>query len=112
MNIRILRYAILKFIFISIISNLVYLSISILISCLQMIIDSKVTLNFIHEFIIQQLFLKTILYSFTQIIFIDDRIFSHANHQVILDYHIINISQRDTFLIAFINDHFIILKMS
>ena len=75
-------------------------------------IDLEITFNFIHEFIIQQLSLKTISCSFIQIIFIDDRIFSHANHQIILDYHIINIFQRNIFLIISINDHFIILEMS
>ena len=88
------------------------LLIFILVFCLQAMIDSEATLNFIHEFIVRQLSLKTIPYSLTQIILVDDKMLSHANHQVILDYHIANIFQRNTFLIASIDDHFIILEMS
>ena len=112
MNIKILRYITLKSMFIFAISNFIHLSIFILIFYLQVMINSRVTLNFIHEFIIRQLFLKIILYSLIQIIFIDDKMLSHANHQVILDYHIINISQRDIFLVTFIDNHFIILGIS
>src|SRR5204862_4683990 len=92
-------------------SNLVHLSVSILASCLQAMIDSGATLNFIHEFIVQQLSLKTTPCQTTRVTLADGRVLTHATRQVTLRYHIANVPQEDTFLVAPIGDHSIILGM-
>ena len=74
-------------------------------------VDSGATLNFIHESIVRRLSLKTTPCTPTRITFADGRVLCHATRQVTLDYHIKNIPQRDTFLVAPIGDHSIILGM-
>ena len=74
-------------------------------------VDSGATLNFIHESIVRRLSLKTTPCTSTQITVADGRVLCHATRQVTLDYHIAKFPQRDTFLVAPIGDHSIILGM-
>jgi hypothetical protein len=74
-------------------------------------VDSGATLNFIHESIVRRLSLKTTPCTPTRITVADGRVLCHATRQVTLDYHIAKFPQRDTFLVAPIGDHSIILGM-
>src|SRR5947207_4688540 len=92
-------------------SNLVHLSVSILASCLQAMIDSGAALTFIHGLIVQQFSLKTTPCQTARVTLADGRVLTHATRQVTLHYHIANVPQEDTFLVAPIGDHSIILGM-
>src|SRR6266496_5272174 len=98
MDVGVLRHATMKSTSASATSNLVHLSVSILASCLQVMIDSEATLNFIHKFIIQQLSLKTTPCQTTQVTLANGRMLIHMTHQVTLHYRITNVLKRIHFL--------------
>jgi len=95
-------------------SNLVTLSASLkkaYSSVLQALIDSGATLNFINEWIVTQLNLKTESRPSTRVTLADGRLLTYSARQVTLEYTVAGVDQRDTFLVAPIGDHSLILGM-
>ena len=94
-------------------SNLITLSANLTAhsSVLQALIDSGATLNFINEWIVTQLNLKTEPCPSTRVTLADGRILTHSARQVTLEYTVAGVSQLDTFLVAPIGDHSLILGM-
>jgi hypothetical protein len=75
------------------------------------LIDSGATLNFINEWIVNQLKLKTEPCPSTHITLTDGRLLTHSARQVTLKYTVAGVAQRDIFLVAPIGDHSLILGM-
>ena len=94
-------------------SNLITLSANLTAhsSVLQALIDSGATLNFINEWIVTQLNLKTEPCPSTRVTLADGRLLTHSARQVTLEYTVAGVSQLDTFLVAPIGDHSLILGM-
>ena len=95
-------------------SNLVTLPVSVKTaysSVLQALIDSGTTLNFINEWIVNQLKLKTEPCPSTCVTLADGRFPTHSARQVTLEYTVAGIAQRDIFLVAPIGDHSLIVGM-
>jgi hypothetical protein len=95
-------------------SNLVTLSASLKTAyspVLQALIDSGTTLNFINEWIVNQLKLKTEPCPSTRVTLADGRLLNHSACQVTLQYTVAGVAQRDIFLVALIGDHSLILGM-
>jgi hypothetical protein len=95
-------------------SNLVTLSASLKTaysSVLQVLIDSGATLNFINKWIVTQLNLKTESCPSTRTTLADGRLLTHSARQVTLEYSVAGVAQHDTFLVAPIGDHSLILGM-
>jgi len=95
-------------------TNLVTLSVSLKTaysSVVQALIDSGATLNFINEWIVQQLKLKTESCPSMRVTLADGHLLTHSNRQVTLEYTVAGVDQHDTFLIALIGDHSLILRM-
>jgi hypothetical protein len=80
-------------------------------SVLQVLIDSGTTLNFINEWIVTQLKLKTEPCPSTHVTLADRRLLARLAHQVTLEYPVAGVAQCDIFLIAPIGDHSLILGM-
>ena len=80
-------------------------------SVLQALIDSGATLNFINEWIVNQLKLKTEPCPSTRVTLADGRLLTHSARQVTLEYTVAGVAQRDIFLVAPIGDHSLILGM-
>jgi hypothetical protein len=80
-------------------------------SVLQALIDSGATLNFINEWIVNQLKLKTEPCPLTRVTLADGHLLTHSARQVTLEYTAAGVAQRDTFLVALIGDHSLILDM-
>src|ERR1700722_19890719 len=80
-------------------------------SVLQALIDSGATLNFINEWIVTQLNLKTESCPSTRVTLADGRLLTHSARQVTLEYTVAGVAQHDTFLVAPIGDHSLILGM-
>ena len=80
-------------------------------SVLQALIDSGATLNFINEWIVSQLKLKTEPCPSTRATLADGRLLTHSTRQVTLEYTVAGVAQRDIFLVAPIGDHSLILGM-
>ena len=94
-------------------SNLITLSANLTAhsSVLQALIDSGATLNFINEWIVTQLNLKTESCPSTRVTLADGRLLTHSARQVTLEYTVAGVPQLDTFLVAPIGDHSLILGM-
>src|ERR1700735_1839925 len=80
-------------------------------SVFQALIDSSATLNFINEWIVHQLKLKTEPCPSTRVTLADGRLLTHSARQVTLEYTGADVAQRDIFLVAPIGDHSLILGM-
>jgi hypothetical protein len=76
---------------------------------LQALINSGATLNFINEWIVNQLKLKTEPCASTRVTFANGRPVTHSARQVTLEYTVAAVAQRNIFLIAPIGDHSLIL---
>jgi hypothetical protein len=68
-------------------------------------------LNFINEWIITQLKLKTDPCPSTCVTFADGRLLAHSVRQVTLKYTVAGVAQHNIFLVAPIRDHSLILGM-
>lgn len=77
----------------------------------QSLVDSGATLNFIHEALVERLRLQTQLSSPVQVTVANGDILTHANRTVTLKFTIAGIPQEETFLVAPIGIHSIILGM-
>ena len=106
-----LRHATLTSTSISVTSNLVHLSVKLSATLLQALLDSGATLNFVNETIVKNLALKTTPCAPTKVTLADGRVLTHATRQTTLHYYIANVPQEDTFLVAPMGDHSIILGM-
>src|ERR1700732_1417675 len=80
-------------------------------SVLQALIDSGATLNFINEWIVTQPTLKTEPCPSTPVTLADGRLLTHSARQVTLEYTVAGVIQLDTFLVAPIGGHSLILGM-
>jgi Reverse transcriptase (RNA-dependent DNA polymerase)/gag-polyprotein putative aspartyl protease len=77
----------------------------------QSLVDSGAILNFIHEALVERLRLQTQLSSPVQVTVANGDILTHANRTVTLKFTIAGIPQEETFLVAPIGIHSIILGM-
>ena len=82
-----------------------------LFSTIVALIDSGATINFINERIVASLGLETEPYAPTRIVLVDGRTLAHSNRQVTLRFSIAGVIQMQTFLVAPIDVHSIILGM-
>ena len=94
-------------------SKLVHLSVSLIghSRTVVALVDSGATLNFINESIVTTLGLEPERCTPTQVLLADGRVLAHSNRQVTLKTSIAGIPQTQTFLIAPIGVHSIILGM-
>ena len=93
--------------------NLIHLSVSLigLSSTIQALIDSGATLNFINESLVSALSLATESCSPIQVSLADGRVLAHSNRQVTLKFTIAGVPQIQTFIVAPLGIHSIILGM-
>ena len=93
--------------------KLVYLPVSLtaVSRTVQALIDSGATLNFIHEALVASLGLVTKSCPPVKVRLADGRILTHANRQVTLKFTVAGIPQTQTFYVAPIGQHSIILGM-
>jgi len=93
--------------------NLVYLSVSLigLSSIIQALIDCGATLNFIHECLVTALGLVTEPCPPIEVSLADGRVLTHVNRQVTLKFTIAGVPQTQTFFVAPLGVHSIILGM-
>ena len=94
-------------------NRLVYLSVSLigLSRTVQALIDSGATLNFINEALVDSLGLETQSCSPVQVRLADGRVLTHASRKVSLQFTISGLRQSQTFYVAPIGIHSIILGM-
>ena len=92
-------------------SNLFYLSVLISAHLIPALLDSGATLNFIHESIVPQLSLETTACTPTLVSLANGELLTRATRQTTLSYTIAGVKHRDTFLVAPIGSHSIILGM-
>ena len=93
--------------------DLVYLSVSLigLSATVQALIDSGATLNFINEALVSNLGLITETCSSITVRLANGQVLSHANRKVTLQFTIAGVRQSQTFYVAPIGMHSIILGM-
>ena len=82
-----------------------------LFSTIVALIDSGTTMNFINERIVASLGLETEPCTPTRVVLVDGRTLAHSNRQVTLKFSIARVIQTQTFLVASIGVHSIILGM-
>src|SRR5271169_1328139 len=92
-------------------SSLVCLSVLLigLFSTVVALIDSGTTMNFINECIVATLGLEAEPCAPTRVVLADGRTLTHSNRQVTLKFMIAGVTQTQTFLVAPIGVHSIIL---
>ena len=92
--------------------SLICLSVSLIgsSSTIAALVDSGATLNLIHERVVQTLHLDSEPYAPTRILVADGRILAHSNRQVTLSFRVAGRIQKQTFLIAPIGVHSIIVR--
>ena len=93
--------------------KLVYLSISLIgfSRTVQALVDSGATLNFIHEALVANLGLITQSCPPIKVRLADGRILTHTNRKVTLNFTIAGVRQMQTFYVAPIGMHSMILGM-
>jgi hypothetical protein len=82
-----------------------------LFSTIVALVDSGATMNFINECIVATLGLETEPCAPTRVVLADGRVLAHSNRQITLKFTIAGITQTQTFLVAPIGIHSIILGM-
>jgi len=75
------------------------------------LLDCGATLNFINDLFVRQLDLETSPCPLVHVTLADGQVLSHSNRQVTLSYPVASVPYKDTFLVAPIGSHSLILGM-
>ena len=91
--------------------NVITLSVRIMANILQAMLDSGATFNFIHEAVVEQLSLKPTPCAPIRVTLANGELLTHTRRLVVLQYSIAGVPHQDTFYVAPIGSHSLILGM-